>query len=42
MKLALRSRIPVAAWLAEDDATVATAYQLYRELDEEMEARHGR
>jgi hypothetical protein len=41
VRLALRSGIPFAAWEAEDDQTVATAFQEYRDLDEEQERRHG-
>lgn len=33
--LALRSGIPVAAWLEEDNATILTAFDLYREEDEQ-------
>lgn len=39
--LALRSGIPVTAWLAEDDQTLLTAFELYAEEDEKVE-RAGR
>lgn len=32
--LALRSGIPVRAWLAEDDQTILTAFELYADEDE--------
>lgn len=38
--LALRSGIPVSAWLEEDTATILTAFDLYREEDDG--ARPGR
>lgn len=42
MTLTLRSGIPFSQWEMEDDATVATAFQQYRDEDEEMEERRGR
>lgn len=37
--LALRSGIPVAAWLEEDTATILTAFELYHDEDERAAGR---
>lgn len=39
--LALRSGIPVRAWLAEDDQTILTAFELYAEEDGKATPRWG-
>jgi hypothetical protein len=43
VSLAIATRIPVSAWLAEDDTTIVTAFELLDEQAEAMEeARRGR
>lgn len=40
--LALRTSIPVAAWLAEDDRTLHTAIDILRDADARARRRGGR